>query len=141
MPWRKYKVQSVGGYEATGWIFRKGDGDDSVDNDGEDSYPGGPDDHALVIHSPWQCEEYRNNVAQDERHAPVQDDEITLENLPPVVDASEQRVSNEERDCLPRLMPRGHEWCQNGPSEVSVKLTRANWGRNLGQMEPSESRV
>ena len=78
MPWKKSEVQGVGGYKGTGWIFRKGDGDDSGDDDGEDSYPGGPDDHALVIHSPWQCEEYRNNVAQDERHAPVQDDEINF---------------------------------------------------------------
>ena len=78
MPWSKYEVQGVGGYKGTGWIFWKGDGDDSGHNDGEDSYPGGPDDHALVIHSPWQCEEYRNNVAQDERHAPVPDDEINL---------------------------------------------------------------
>ena len=79
MPWKKiHEVQLVGGLKATGWIFRKGDGDDSGDNDGEDSYPGGPDDHALVIHSPCQCVEYRNNVAQDERHAPVQDDEINF---------------------------------------------------------------
>ena len=26
-------------------------------------------------------------------------------------------------DFLPRLMPRGHEWCSNGPNEVPVKLT------------------
>ena len=78
MPWKKYDVQVVGGCKATGWMFQKGDEDDSGDNGGEDSYPGGPDDHALVIHSPCQCVEYRNNVAQDERHAPVADDEINL---------------------------------------------------------------
>ena len=52
LPWKKYEVQGVGGYKGTGWISRKGDGDDSGHNDGEDSYPGGPNDHALVIYSP-----------------------------------------------------------------------------------------
>ena len=64
MPWKKYDVQLVGGCKATGWMFQKGDEDDSGDNGGEDSYPGGPDDHALVMYS---------------RHAPVADDEGNLE--------------------------------------------------------------
>ena len=38
-------------------------------------------------------------------------------------------------------MPRGHEWCSNGPNGVSVKLIWAKWGRHLGQMEPNEAQV
>ena len=68
MPWKKYDVQLVGGCKATGWMFQKGDEDDSGDNGGEDSYPGGPDDHALVMYS---------------RHAPVADDEGNLGEPPP----------------------------------------------------------
>ena len=63
-----HEVQLVGGLKATGWIFRKGDEDDSGDNDGEDSFPDVPDDQEIVMYS---------------RHAPVSDDEGNLGEPPP----------------------------------------------------------
>ena len=46
MPWSQYRVVGTGSTESTGWIFHPGDGEDS---DGEDTYPGAEDDHALVM--------------------------------------------------------------------------------------------